>query len=68
MNEPMQRMDGEGNGRPMAELIVPAADICETNDAVHVKMDVPGLKPEELRTSSARAEAKVCSLWTSSAR
>jgi len=40
-------MEWDGNGG-LAQLSAPALDISETESQIEVKMDVPGMKPEEL--------------------
>lgn len=41
------RTAGAGNGATLA-VLSPAVDVSETNDAIQIRMDVPGMKPEEL--------------------
>lgn len=48
MDELLGRFRGNGNGGQQLSAILPSADVSETNDAVQIRMDVPGMKPEEI--------------------
>jgi HSP20 family protein len=48
MDELMSRYVQDWNGGSLAEMKLPSTDISETDEAVEVKMDIPGLTAEEI--------------------
>ena len=48
VNSLLGRFRGDQNGDWPEGALLPSVDLCETGDAVQVKMDVPGVKPEEI--------------------
>lgn len=48
MDEMMSRYVQDWNGGTLSEMTFPSTDISETDDTVEVKMDIPGLKAEEI--------------------
>lgn len=49
MNELISRFGGDGNGGWFSDVQVPSMDLSENDKQIEVKMDVPGLKSEELQ-------------------
>ena len=47
MNDPIGRFAGEFDGT-LADVEIPSMDVAETDNQIEVKMDVPGMKPEEV--------------------
>jgi HSP20 family protein len=48
MDDLLNRFQADWSGDRMPSLIVPAADLSETDDALQIRMDMPGLKAEEI--------------------
>ena len=48
MDALLGRFRGNGNNDQQLSAILPSVDLSETNDAVQIRMDVPGMKPEEI--------------------
>lgn len=46
MDELLGRFRGKANGDQQLSALSPSADVSETDDAVQIRMDVPGMKPE----------------------
>jgi len=67
MDDLIARFESEWNGEPVGGLTVPSLDVSETEDALQVRMDMPGIKPDDidievsgntLRISGERKEEK----------
>lgn len=48
MNDLLSRFSTEGNGNWLANEQIPSLDLAETDDEIEVKLDIPGLKPNEI--------------------
>lgn len=48
MDELMSRYVQDWNGGSLSEMTLPSTDISETDEAIEVKMDIPGLTAEEI--------------------
>jgi HSP20 family protein len=48
MNDLIGRFAGEFDGGALAEVAIPSMDVAETDTQIEIKMDVPGMKPEEV--------------------
>ncbi len=48
MDDLMKRFQADWNGDGLAPAFSPSVDISETDDALQIRMDVPGLKAEEI--------------------
>ena len=48
MNDLIGRFAGELNGGGLADVEIPSMDVAETDTQIEIKMDVPGMKPEEV--------------------
>jgi HSP20 family protein len=48
MDELMSRYAQDWNGGALAEMTLPSTDISETDEAIEVKMDIPGLTAKEI--------------------
>ncbi len=48
MDDLLSRFQGEWNGDGLAPAISPSVDLSETDDALQIRMDVPGMKAEEI--------------------
>lgn len=60
LEELMERMwdeDGEGWESP---LLAPPLDVSETEDSVKVKLDVPGVAPEEIDVQISGGQLTIC--------
>jgi HSP20 family protein len=42
------RFKADGNGDWPASMITPSVDLAEKDDSIEIRMDVPGMKPEEI--------------------
>lgn len=49
MNELINRFVGDGNGGWFSDVQIPSMDLSETDKNIEIKMDVPGLKPDEIQ-------------------
>lgn len=49
MNELINRFAGDGNGGWFSDVQIPSMDLSETDKNIEIKMDVPGLKPDEIQ-------------------
>lgn len=48
MDDLMSRIQADWDGNGLAELTAPSVDLSETDDALQIRMDVPGVKAEEI--------------------
>jgi len=48
MDDLISRFAGDMNGNGLPDLISPSVDLSETDDALQLRMDVPGLKANEI--------------------
>lgn len=48
MDDLMTRFRADWNGDWPAEMTIPSVDLSETDDALQIRLDVPGLKAEEI--------------------
>lgn len=48
MNDLLSRFQTDWNGEPAAAVTIPPIDLSESDDAIEVRLDVPGFKPEEI--------------------
>lgn len=48
MDDLLSRFQADWNGERLPNLTIPAADLSETDDALQIRMDMPGLKAEEI--------------------
>jgi HSP20 family protein len=48
MDDLLSRFQADWSGDQFPAVTIPAADLYETDDALHIRMDMPGLKAEEI--------------------
>jgi HSP20 family protein len=48
MDDLMSRFQADWSGERMPSMTIPSADLSETDDALQIRMDMPGLKAEEI--------------------
>lgn len=48
MDDLMSRFQGNWSGEGLPAVAIPAADLSETDDSLQIRMDMPGLKAEEI--------------------
>ncbi len=49
MNDLLSRFAGDGNGGWFSDVQIPSMDLAESDKQIEIKMDVPGLKSEEIQ-------------------
>jgi len=48
MDDLISRFSADWNGEPFAGMTAPSVDLSETDEALQIRMDLPGVKPEEI--------------------